>query len=122
MTKKKILIIDDEDDIRAGVIEFGQDLGYEMLEAANGADGYYKLEQSQPDAILLDLNMPGLNGLELLRQIKKRYPHIMVIVITGAGSRVIEAQIRQMGQYGYIEKPFDVEALFKEHISPKLAS
>lgn len=118
--RKKILIIDDEADIRRAIWEYADELGYQAIEAANGAEGYYRLEQDSPDLVLLDLKMPGIKGLDLLRQIRKHRTDIPVIVITGVEDESLENQVRAFENCDFVKKPFNISELFEKRIKPKL--
>jgi DNA-binding response OmpR family regulator len=64
-----------------------------------------------PHIMVLDLKMPGTSGMEVLRLVKKRYPEIQVIILTGHGNDLDEAEARSIGIFDYLRKPVDIEAL-----------
>ncbi len=118
--RKKILIIDDESEIRRAIWEYADEFGYQAVEAANGADGYYRIQQETPDLVLLDLKMPGIKGLDLLRQIRKDHPSLPVVIITGVQDESLEAQVRSVEHCDFVKKPFNITDLFETRIKPRL--
>ncbi len=77
---KKILLVDDEESIQMVYREEFEDDGYKVISALNGEIGLEKFKEEQPDIVILDIQMPGLNGVEILRQIKMLNPRIPVIL------------------------------------------
>lgn len=107
--EKRVLVIDDEASIRMNVTDILSPIGYKVSEAADGIRGLQILEDSDPHVVILDINMPRMNGLEVLREIKLRTPGVPVIIFTafGTSERAIEAM--KLGAFDYVEKPFDIE-------------
>jgi CheY-like chemotaxis protein len=79
----RVLVLDDEPSIREAVRELLEGQGYEVLTVADGLDGLHALSQSLPDVIISDLNMPRMSGFEFLAIVRKRFPHIATIVMSG---------------------------------------
>ncbi len=107
--KRKVLVIDDEPDIREIVRLYLCDEGYEVIEAGNGQEGILKAQQQKPDVIILDIMMPGINGFEVAKHLKddpntKDIPIIILSVLAQ------DSQYRQ-GILDYISKPFRQEEL-----------
>jgi DNA-binding NtrC family response regulator len=102
-----ILVVDDDPDIREVLADRLESLGYRVLTAANGMEGLETLERQNPQLVLLDIEMPGMNGLEMLGQIRKREHDVPVIMITAYGTieRAVEAM--KEGAYDFIPKPFE---------------
>ena len=102
-----ILVVDDDPDIREVLADRLESLGYRVLTAANGMEGLEVLERQNPQLVLLDIEMPGMNGLEMLGQIRKREHDVPVIMITAYGTieRAVEAM--KEGAYDFIPKPFE---------------
>ncbi len=119
-TPQKILIVDDEPEIRELLAEFLAEQGFVPLQASNGLDGLYILENEKPAIVLLDIGMPGLDGVQVLGKIKKISPKTHVIIITGAGDAVTELQTKRLGRTGYLTKPFNPADLLENHIKPAL--
>lgn len=107
----KILIADDEPNVRYSFKKLLKDEHLEVIEAANGVDALRMFSQKEPDLVVMDIEMPGMTGLEAIRRLKEINPRIPVIVVTAFGSsdRVIEAM--KQGAYEYLEKPFDIEKM-----------
>jgi two-component system, OmpR family, response regulator CpxR len=107
----KILLVDDER-------EFVQTLSERLLMRDMGSvvayDGESALEavrEDTPDVMILDLKMPGIDGIEVLRRVKATQPDIEVIILTGHGSEADRAKCMQLGAFAYLQKPVDVEEL-----------
>ncbi|MCG2829419.1 MAG: response regulator, partial [Desulfobacteraceae bacterium] len=81
-----ILIVDDELSILQSLSGLLADEGFEVKTASNGYEGLKIVEEESPDLVLLDIWMPGIDGIETLKEIKKNYPTIPVIIITGHGT------------------------------------
>jgi DNA-binding NtrC family response regulator len=102
-----ILVVDDDPDIREVLADRLESLGYRVVTAANGMEGLEVLERENPQLVLLDVEMPGMNGLEMLGEIRKREQDTPVIMITAYGTieRAVEAM--KEGAYDFIPKPFE---------------
>ena len=108
--KGKILIVDDEADLRVMLKATLED-DYTMIEADSAAALQKWFLQDPPDIVLLDLNLPDANGLDLLPQIKKTWPDTEVIVLTGEATFEAAVQATKRGAYHFINKPFDHQTL-----------
>lgn len=104
-----ILIIDDERDIRTALTGILEDEGYHVLTAENGADGIETARQELPDLILLDIWMPGMDGIETLAELKKLLPQVTVIMISGHGTIDTAVRTTKLGAFDFIEKPLSLE-------------
>lgn len=104
-----ILIIDDEKDIRTALTGILEDEGYQVLNAERGAEGIEAARQELPDLILLDIWMPGMDGLETLAQLKAHLPQITVIMISGHGTIETAVRATKLGAFDFIEKPLSLE-------------
>ena len=105
--KPKILIVDDEALIREFVKTFLEDIGYEVMEAADAAALKALYDGAHPDVVLLDLKLPDADGLVLLPHVKKIWPEAEVIVLTGHGSIEAAVEATKRGAYHFQSKPLD---------------
>ncbi len=111
MSERKILITDDRAGIRSLLKEVLQESGYEVLTAAGGQEGIKIVQENTIDIVLLDMKMPGMDGLETLRLIKKAQPNVKVIIMTAYEDMEIIKEVQKRGASCYISKPFDIEEL-----------
>ena len=111
MSKGKILVIDDEDIVRLSCSRTLVPEGYELKMAKNGEEGLRMIEEDSFDLVLTDLKMPNMDGIEVLANIKKKWPAIDVVIVTGY--QTVETAVRaiKLGAFDYIEKPFTPDAL-----------
>ncbi len=107
----KILIADDDPNLRKVLtIELSGD-GYEVQTTDSGVRALELIEKGEPDVVILDLNMPGLNGMEVLKQIKNLESSVEVIVLTGYASVSTAVEAMKLGACDFLTKPFNVESL-----------
>ncbi len=116
MFSKKILIIEDEKDERELIETFFTKAGFLVKTAPNGKKALKLMETFIPNLVLLDYMMPHLTGLQIFPKLKKIFPFIKVIVLTGKGSEEIAVQALKMGMDDYITKPFNLETVRKSTI------
>jgi DNA-binding response OmpR family regulator len=112
--KKKILIVDDEVAIRDFFKIFFENRGYEVATASDGAKALTQTASFNPEVVLLDLQMPGMDGLETLKKIKSSYPRVKVIMVTGVGTAEKIEEALRLGADNYITKPLSLEYLEKD--------
>ncbi|MBT7619210.1 MAG: sigma-54-dependent Fis family transcriptional regulator [Calditrichaeota bacterium] len=105
----RILVVDDEPGILNLIVEFLQNEGHDLEKAANGSEAQAALINHSFDMVLLDLFLPGLDGNELLREIKQKQPDSEVVIITGYGSIPTAMKSFNWGAHSYIRKPFDLK-------------
>lgn len=108
MEKKKVLIVDDDDAFLKAMKVRLETSGYEVIAASNGKEGLEKVEAKHPDAVLLDIMMPDINGLEVLRQIRSRDPHLPVFMLTAYSSAEMKKTERELNATGLIMKTGDM--------------
>jgi two-component system response regulator HydG len=106
-----LLIIDDERSVRESCREVADALGFHTSIADSPEHGYRTLDSTNVDVVLLDLRLPGTNGLEVLREIKRRRPDIVVVIMTGYATVQSAVQAMKAGAYDYITKPFNFDEL-----------
>jgi DNA-binding NtrC family response regulator len=107
----KLLVIDDEEGIRNLLDTLLRRKGYDVVLADNGLKGLALLRQEHPDVVVLDLKMPEMPGLAVLRQIRSLDPKKPVIILTGAGTPEAERQARALGVTEYVDKEFSLHRL-----------
>lgn len=107
----RVLLVDDERDFVQTLSERLElrDMGSAVV--FNGETALEIVAEDAPEVMIIDLKMPGIDGLEVLRKVKSTRPEIEVIVLTGHGSKVDEAQCLELGAYAYLQKPVDIEEL-----------
>jgi two-component system, NtrC family, nitrogen regulation response regulator NtrX len=106
-----ILIVDDEPSILKSLVGLLSDEGFEVLTALNGYEALKIIDAESPDLVLLDIWMPGIDGIETLKQIKKDNPFIQVIIITGHGTIETAVQATKLGAFDLIEKPLSIDKI-----------
>jgi len=107
--KPVILVADDEETIRFCLKEALESEGYKVYTEEDGEKSLSLVKKVIPDLVILDLKMPGMNGLDLLREIKLHDPNILVILLTGHGSVDSAVSAMKGGAFDYLEKPFKME-------------
>jgi len=108
----KILIIEDDGEVRQVIVEYLDNKGYLALQAENGDSGLELFRTESPDLVLLDLRLPGMDGMEVLRQINQDAPEIPVIIVSGKGTIKDAAAALKTGAWDYITKPiFDMQVM-----------
>lgn len=105
ITDATLLVVEDEKAIRDSIVAYFEDSGYRILEAANGTEGLAMFEQEQPDLVISDLRMPGMDGLYLLNRIVANTQEIPVIVVSGAGVMTDVVEALRLGAADYLMKP-----------------
>lgn len=101
----RVLIVDDEENIRAGLRDLLRQEGFAVRAAATGDDGLALLERQPADVAIIDLQMPGISGIELLHAIRTRWPETSVIILTGRGTLETAMQAVREGAHDYLVKP-----------------
>jgi two-component system nitrogen regulation response regulator GlnG len=109
MTGKHILVVDDEESVRWALTKALERAGYRVDLAADGPSGFAAAENPEVDLVLLDVRLPGRDGLGVLRDLRKRRPDLPVIMMTAYGTLQVAVEAMKHGAYDYIGKPFDVD-------------
>jgi len=108
----RVLIVDDEESFRETLAARLQFRDLPSTTATDGAEALEFVEKHvEPDVMVLDLRLPGMDGLEVLRQTKKAYPDIEVIILSGYGTKAAEAEARKLGAFDYLQKPVTIDVL-----------
>jgi DNA-binding NtrC family response regulator len=114
MDKFRVLIVDDEAEFVDTIVKRLKDRGLEVEGAYNGQEALDLLGHKDFDVCILDYRMPGMDGIETLREMKKRKPMMEVIMLTGHGSVESGIQGLQLGAYNYVMKPARLNELLKQ--------
>ena len=107
----RILVVDDQDTIRHFVTRALEDEGHIVTPAPSGERALDLFQEDQPDALILDLKLPGMNGLEVLKRVKEIEPQTIVIMITAYGEISSAVKAMKSGAFDYIPKPVDLDHL-----------
>ena len=107
----KILVIDDEPSIRDLLDTLLSRKGYDVILTDSGQKGLEVFRRARPDVVVLDLKMPGMDGLTVLQQVRSLNPTQPVIMLTGAGTPEAELQARALGVTEFVEKAFSLHLL-----------
>lgn len=111
-----LLIIDDDDVVRASLAAYLDDSGFKVLQAPSGPVGMELFEVEQPDLVICDLRMPQMDGLELIRQISERQADLPVIVVSGAGVMSDAVEALRLGAADYLIKPLEDLAMLEHSV------
>lgn len=116
MTKGiKILLVDDEESFVKTLAERMHMRDAPAQVALNGEEALQMVQAGEvPDVMVLDLRMPGIDGMEVLRRVKKQHPQVQVIVLTGHGTEKDEEEARRLGAFEYHKKPVDIDILVRD--------
>lgn len=109
----KILIVDDQFGIRILLNEVLHKEGYETFQAANGIQALEVLNNHSPDLVLLDMKIPGMDGIEILKRMKVVDPDIRVIIMTAYGELDMIQEAKDLGAMTHFAKPFDIDDIRK---------
>lgn len=108
----KIGLVDDSVILRSAIRNVLESSGYEVvLEAGSSVELFERLEQAMPDVILLDVFFPTENGLDILARLRKQFPKIKVLMVTGLKQETIAEEAKRLGADGILYKPFDTDEL-----------
>jgi two-component system, OmpR family, KDP operon response regulator KdpE len=109
--RSKVLIAEDDEDIRQSLFETLGALGFMIGEASNGEEALVRLRMVNYDAVLLDINMPGMGGMEACRRIVQGYPRLPVIMLTVRDDEEDKVEALDAGAHDYVTKPFQIREL-----------
>jgi DNA-binding NtrC family response regulator len=114
MKKIKLLLVDDEEDFVKTLSQRMEKRDQESNIALSGEQALKLIDDDEPDVMVLDLKMPGIDGMEVLRRVKKAYPDVQVIILTGHGSEKIEEEARRLGAFEYLKKPTKIDTIMSK--------
>jgi two-component system nitrogen regulation response regulator NtrX len=109
MTEQVVLIVDDEEGIRESLSGIFEDEGFDVFASSSGEEALRILKEQNPDLILLDVWLPGIDGIQTLNEVKKLKPDLPVIMISGHGNIELAVKATRMGAYDFLEKPLSLE-------------
>lgn len=109
----KVLVVDDIEDLRKGILDLLSDSGLEVVGAADGIEALAILESDDISLVVSDVNMPKMDGFDLLRIIKERYSRIPVIMTSSADGQTVKMGVFALGAVDYFSKPFDSEKFIR---------
>ena len=104
---QRMLIVEDERDICECLAEFFSAKGFAVSSAFSGEQALDRVATTTPEVVILDLLLPGLSGLEVLRRVKQLCPEAKVVIVTGLPYPELQGKARAYGACGYVTKPFD---------------
>jgi len=107
----RVLLVDDERELVQTLSERLQMRDMGSAVAYDGESALKLVEDDEPEVMIIDLKMPGIDGLEVLRKVKATRPQIEVIILTGEGSEEDKAKCMELGAFGYLQKPVDIDEL-----------
>jgi DNA-binding response OmpR family regulator len=107
----KVLLVDDEESFANTLANRLKMRDLKVETVYDGEQALAAVKAKEPDVMILDLKMPGLHGMEVLRKIRKTYPNIQVIVLTGHGTDKDEEEAKRLGGFDFLKKPTDIETL-----------
>ena len=120
--KKTILAVDDEVEICNIIYDFFTPKGYEVIKATSGKEAIERVKTQKPDLVFLDIRMPQMDGLEVLKQIKQIDRSITVIIVTVLKDEAIAKKALKLGAYDYVTKPISFDYLEKAVVLAELES
>ncbi len=110
-TRKRILIVDDEKNIVSSLTGILKDEGYEVAETGDGVEALELIQTDPPDLVLLDIWLPGMDGIEVLKTVKAYHPEIAVLIMSGHGTIETAVKATKLGAQDFIEKPFSLDRI-----------
>jgi two-component system response regulator (stage 0 sporulation protein F) len=108
---RKILVVDDEWAIRELMIEYFSVRGYTVSEAANFVEVFAAVDRDPPDLVLLDVGLPGMDGVEILRRMRQDHPEVPVIMVTANDDPALARRTREIGAVDCLFKPVNFDRL-----------
>lgn len=113
MSKLNVLVVDDEAELREAIASYLELEDYNCFTASNGLEAFEIVEKENISFVISDIRMPGVDGVELLKRIKEKYPDIPLVMLMTGFAEVNETQILKMGGLGILEKPINLQGLVR---------
>lgn len=111
MDHLRLMFVDDEEELVSALVERLELRGIDAIGVTSGDEALEHLREESFDVVIIDVKMPGIGGLEVLRTVSRRYPDVKVILMTGHGSAKDSEIGRRLGAVAYLQKPVDLEDL-----------
>ena len=111
MKKIKLLLVDDEENFVNTLAERLKMRDVPSKVVYSGEEALEAVKSEVPDVVVLDLRMPGIDGMEVLRKVRKTNPDVRVVILTGHGNEAIEEEVKKLGAFHYHKKPIDIDEL-----------
>ncbi len=108
-----VLIVDDETIVLKSIVNYLAHLGLQTIVTDNGNEALEMIKQNRPQLVFLDINIPGLKGIDVLRQANKYLQHSKIVVMTGHIEDELEKEALQSGAHSFLRKPFTVDDIKK---------
>jgi len=113
MDDVRVLLVDDDEGFMKAIAEHIEVWGVEWEVAASGEAAVAALDDNPPDIMVLDLNLPGIGGMEVLEKATSDLPQVQIIILTGHGSDAVEVEARRHGAFDYLRKPVQIDDLME---------
>jgi CheY-like chemotaxis protein len=107
----RILVVDDEPQVGTMLSDILGEFGYVVQTAVRGAEALQLIPEFHPDAVLLDLQMPGMSGVETLEHLRRDHPHLPVVIVTANADVDVARGTLGQGAFDYVRKPFELDVL-----------
>ena len=111
MKKIKLLLVDDEENFVITLAERLKMRDVPSRVVYSGEEALEAVQADAPDVVVLDLRMPGIDGMEVLRKVRKSNPEVRVVILTGHGNEAIEEEVKKLGAFHYHKKPVEIDEL-----------
>ena len=111
MENLRLLFVDDEEELVSAVVERLELRGIDAVGVTSGDEALHRLREERFDVVVIDVKMPGIGGIDVLRTVNRRHPDVKVILMTGHGSAEDSEIGRRLGAIAYLQKPVDLEDL-----------
>lgn len=124
MNGNKILVVDDDKNIRMLLSQCLEEAGYQVISAVDGEHALKKTEEDQFDLVMLDMKLPGMDGLQVLRRLRSLKPSQLVVIITAHGTIETAVEAMKLGAADYLQKPFtpeEIRAIVQHNLAKKTA-
>ena len=115
----RILVVDDDANVRKLLLRYLVDMQYDVDEAPDGESALEQIDRCRPDMVLLDIVMPGIGGIEVLKTVHQLHPDLPVIMLSGLADEGLARETLKLGAFDFFLKPFDL-ATVEAHVSTKL--